>query len=148
MMKHVSDKLTLCSLSMVVLLSIAGCSVSEEVRIDASGTVNLDGRPVQSGTLVLTPKVNGQMPVASRIESGHFVFDAETGPLPGDYVARVNPDEATIEEISAAAAEDPRGAAKQFHANRTASPSGGAASKREAVIVIGDVPGQKVTIDL
>ncbi len=135
-------------LAILAISVIGGCSRSADVRIDASGTVTLNGQPVPSGTLVLTPKVSGQMPVASRIENGHFEFDTETGPRPGEYIARVKPDEATIEEIATAAEEDPRGAAKKFHANHASSPSVGGTMQRETLLVIGDIPGQTLTIEL
>lgn len=133
--------------SVFVALCI-GCARTDDVRIDASGFVNIDGQPAPNGTLVLTPKASGQMPVASRITEGQFAFNAETGPLPGEYTARFNPDEPSIEEISAAASDDLRAAAKKFNVNRMSSSTGGTATQRETVVVIGEGLGQTITIDL
>jgi hypothetical protein len=139
---------SLCSLTILSFLGNAGCSGRDAMRIDASGFVNIKGQPVPSGTLVLTPKVSGRMPVASRIVDGQFAFDTETGPRPGEYSARVNTDEATIEEISTAAAEDPRAAERQFNLSHSSSSINRAATKRETSVVIGEGPGQTIKIDL
>ncbi|MFG0262710.1 MAG: hypothetical protein ACF788_10000 [Novipirellula sp. JB048] len=140
--------IALCSLTVLCVPVIAGCSGGDIVRIDAKGTVKIEGQPVQGGTLVLTPRQNGEMPVASRIHEGQFAFDAQTGPTPGEYVARVKPDRATIEEISAAAAQNPRAAARQFHANGGSSRRRGVVSNLETIVVIGELPGQTIAIDL
>ncbi len=130
------------------VLASLGCSSHDDMRIDASGTVSINGKSAPDGTLVLTPNTGGQMPVASRIHSGKFAFDSMTGPLPGAYTARFNPDEATIEEISEAAERDPRKAAREFNINRASTNPSTSARPPQAEIVIGDEPQQTLTIDL
>ncbi|MCO8123098.1 hypothetical protein NHH03_15225 [Stieleria sp. TO1_6] len=138
---------TIFSLITLTLFLSVGCSSQDEVRIDVSGTISTGSNPVPDGTLVLTPLDQGEMPVAALIEAGKFAFDATTGPKPGEYLARVNAAEATIEEISEAAQQDPRQAARQFNVNRT-SASAGQSRSPEASIVIGDQPGQVIAIEL
>ncbi len=136
-----------CLLFMGVL-TVVGCSGRDDVRMEVSGTVSLQGQPVPSGTLVLTPKEPTAMPTASRVEAGRFAFDTQTGPRPGEYVARINPDEASIEEITEAAEQNPREAAGQFNVNRAGSRGGVAAAMAQAVVVISDAPGQTLDIEL
>jgi hypothetical protein len=122
---------------------IVACRPSDDGRVNITGTVNLKGKPVPSGTLVLTPQAGEQMPVATGVTDGKFVFDKTIGPRPGPHVARLNPEEATIEEISQASDQNPSEAAKTFNANR--SPS---LSTAEVIVEINDVQGQAITIEL
>lgn len=132
----------------ISVISLAGCSNPGEGRIDVSGTVSINGQPVPSGTLVLTPKANGPMPVASRVSAGKFSFDKLTGPRPGEYVARLNPDELTIEEIAEVSQQNLREAAKTFSALQVTSHAGSTAKDPETVVVISDTVGQTVHIEL
>jgi hypothetical protein len=83
------------------------------------------------------------MPVATRISAGKFAFDKLTGPRPGEYVARVNPDEATIEEIADVASQNPHDAARKFNANAS-NPS---IALPEATVVISN-ESKVITIEL
>ena len=69
--------LSLAMLAAVALTSVAGCGVK---RVPVSGTVTVDGQPINVGQLVFTPdtaKGNTQRIVCvSRIKDGHY--DLET----------------------------------------------------------------------
>jgi hypothetical protein len=123
-------------------LLIVACGDGDDGRIDVSGTVNINGQPVPSGTLVLTPESGAQMPVAARIWEGKFAFDKATGPRPGLHAANLNRDEPTIEEISQYSQANPSEAARKFNANQSPSPSS------SSEVMISEVSGQSISIDL
>jgi len=63
---------------------LPGCGGSDVDRVGVSGTVTLDGRPLESGAILLRPK--GADPSAgTQIEGGRFTIARRDGPSPGDY---------------------------------------------------------------
>jgi hypothetical protein len=67
----------------LVLLTVAGCSDGPQ-RMPVKGTVSLDGKPLATGNLLMTPLKKG--PVAGcDIKDGRFEMPSERGPGPGEY---------------------------------------------------------------
>lgn len=141
-------KLLLRSLLAALLLCLPACSKQTNERIEASGTVRSQGQPVDAGILLLTPKAGDGMPVSSRIEAGHFAFDAETGPMPGIFVASVNVDKPAIEELASLTQDNPRAALNLLRSSDPTSQSGPRLNEQETLVVISDEPIQTIDIEL
>ncbi|EMI20461.1 lipoprotein [Rhodopirellula maiorica SM1] len=103
----------------IAILIASGCSEPEPERIAIHGTIQAEGKPIEHATLILTPVSESAAPVTTRIEAGRFAFTRHTGPYAGEYIVRVNPDEASIEAIIEVAEQDPRQAARKFGAPRS-----------------------------
>ena len=72
------------------VLLISGCGDMRS-RQALSGDVALDGRPLEKGQIVFQPKSTGEGVTAfGKITDGHFSIDREAGPVPGDYVVRID----------------------------------------------------------
>ncbi len=71
------------------LLAFAGCSGSDG-RQEISGTVTLDGEPLESGLINFRPakgtKANSS---GGTITEGRFQLPAAKGLMPGEYIVRV-----------------------------------------------------------
>lgn len=78
---------------------IAGCGDSGPERLPLSGTVRLDGEPVDDATIVLNPKTQGPAAVAL-ITGGEFQFSKLDGPAVGSYDVRISPNEAEMQEVA------------------------------------------------
>lgn len=67
----------------IALAACVGCSEGPQ-RIPVKGTVSLDGQPLATGSLLMTPLEKG--PVAGcDIKDGSFEMSGERGPGPGEY---------------------------------------------------------------
>jgi hypothetical protein len=67
----------------LALAAFVGCSDGPQ-RIPVKGTVSLDGKPLATGALLMTPLKKG--PVAGcDIKDGRFEMPTERGPGPGEY---------------------------------------------------------------
>jgi hypothetical protein len=65
------------------LAYLAGCD-DGPLRLPVTGTVQLDGQPLATGSLLMTPLKSG--PVAGcDIKEGRFEMPEELGPGPGEY---------------------------------------------------------------
>jgi hypothetical protein len=64
-----------------------------------SGSVTLDGHPVQNATIIFTPQGPG-LAAAALIDDGKFVLSEMDGPTPGEHRVRINPNEAELELAS------------------------------------------------
>jgi hypothetical protein len=104
-------------------------SRNEFARAGSIGYARIDGKKRANKCLLLQ-------------EYGPFAFDIATGPLPGQYIAFINRDEATIEQISQTAEQNPQEAVKRFKTNQASSQS-----NSETIVVITEVPGQTISIE-
>lgn len=78
----VRSKARLCVLA-TVGLAVTGCGEGSQ-RIPVGGQVRLDGEPLTSGTILMTPVKAG--PVAGcDIKDGLYEMPQERGPGPGEY---------------------------------------------------------------
>jgi hypothetical protein len=67
----------------LALAAFAGCSDGPQ-RMPVKGTVSLDGQPLATGNLLMTPLKKG--PVAGcDIKDGSFEMPSDRGPGPGEY---------------------------------------------------------------
>jgi hypothetical protein len=67
----------------LALAAFVGCSDGPQ-RMPVKGTVKLDGQPLATGSLLMTPLKKG--PVAGcDIKDGRFEMSSERGPGPGEY---------------------------------------------------------------
>jgi hypothetical protein len=68
----------------LVLLLLSGCGGGGADRGAISGTVVLDGKPLEQGSILFTPIEGTHGSVAGgKIENGRFQFSAKTGPAIG-----------------------------------------------------------------
>ncbi len=73
------------------LLAVAvlpGCGGSDVDRVGVSGTVTLDGQPLESGAILFLPKGEGPS-AGTQIENGRFSIARSDGPSPGEYRAEI-----------------------------------------------------------
>ncbi len=63
---------------------LSGCGGSDVGRVGVSGTVTLDGQPLESGAILFLPKGAGPS-AGTQIENGRFSIARGDGPSPGDY---------------------------------------------------------------
>jgi hypothetical protein len=74
-------------------LLISGCGGSGDTRPrqPLSGEVSLDGHPLKKGQIVFEAKSKGEGVTAfGQIADGRFSIDREFGPVPGNYVVRID----------------------------------------------------------
>lgn len=77
------------------LLTVAGCGSAEEgdgvVREAVSGTVTLDGKPLDGASIQLIPTTPGAPGEASgEIEGGKFSIPKSRGPAAGSYAVSIS----------------------------------------------------------
>jgi len=81
-----------------VLVLVAGCGGSGIERVEVSGTITLDGKPVESGSVLLIPLKGG--PTAGRaFTGGEFHIGQSDGPSPGPYRVEITAFRGTGEMI-------------------------------------------------
>ncbi len=70
---------------------LGGCGSGDGLDRQAiSGIVNLDGRPLNDGTILLEPETNQSgTAVGATIRRGEFVVPKDQGPVPGSYRVRI-----------------------------------------------------------
>ena len=78
------------ALVLIVGLLGSGCGEGDELPREAvSGTVNLDGKPLEKGTIQFTPVGQGSQGAAVQgggmIESGKYSIPRDRGLVPGEY---------------------------------------------------------------
>jgi hypothetical protein len=78
--------------ALVLILSLlgSGCGEGDELPREAvSGTVTLDGKPLEKGTIQFTPAAQGSQGAAVQgggmIESGKYSIPRDRGLVPGGY---------------------------------------------------------------
>ena len=73
-----------------VLFLLAGCGPANELgRLPVSGTVRLDGQPLDAGSISFEPTEKAGTSAGSAIEAGAFEIATERGLPPGTYVVRI-----------------------------------------------------------
>jgi hypothetical protein len=78
--------------SLLGLLLLAGCGgYSESDKVPVRGRVSWEGTPVEFGAIafVPTPNTRGLEAVSTTIQGGEYSFDAERGPVPGEYRVQI-----------------------------------------------------------
>lgn len=76
-------------LTLLVLVS-AGCGKSNPLgRQAVTGTISLNGQPLEHGTIEFSPQGEGTASGAV-IENGSFSIPADKGLPPGDYLVRIS----------------------------------------------------------
>ncbi len=76
----------------LALIAILGCAGADrEGRQAISGTVSLDGHPLDTGAILLEPFVPGQGGTftGTTIRHGEFTIGRDQGPTPGSYRVRI-----------------------------------------------------------
>lgn len=66
------------------LFCLTGCAESGRGGLEVCGSVELDGQPMSSGSIVFVPLASGHK-AAGEIASGAFHIAASDGPIPGSY---------------------------------------------------------------
>lgn len=73
-----------------ILIFSIGCSGTPRYpRVPVTGTVTLDGKPLEKGDIVFEPKGNLPTRASGTIQAGQFNFIAENGPVPGRYAVAI-----------------------------------------------------------
>lgn len=96
------DKVLLRVLLCLCVISAVGCSKKPEYqRAAASGTVTLDGKPLEEGTITIFPdvKVKGIL-VHTKIVGGKFSFKKEEGPSVGKQRVSITATKKTGQKVS------------------------------------------------
>ena len=79
---------------MSIALGLLGCSdrTDDLPRLAISGTVTLDGKPLERGTIRFEPKPANRQPVQAfgPIEGGGFAIPSAVGPTPGSYAVVIS----------------------------------------------------------
>ncbi|SFI37695.1 hypothetical protein [Planctomicrobium piriforme] len=75
------------SLLVALMLCLAGCGKAEDgyQRYTVSGTVNLDGKPLETGEIVFYPRKEGPVVSGAPIQNGKFSLPESTGLTAGGY---------------------------------------------------------------
>lgn len=85
-------------LAVVLLIgAVAGCSDAQP-RYAVSGSVSLDGKPLEDVTIIFTPEGPG-LSGAAEVIDGHFVCSEKSGPSSGTFDVRISPNEAEMEAV-------------------------------------------------
>jgi hypothetical protein len=66
----------------LIAIAAVGCGSADPNRLPVAGTVTVDGRPLDAGTITFLP-VEGGPPASVTIEAGTFAIDAGSGPGSG-----------------------------------------------------------------
>ncbi|QDU55076.1 hypothetical protein [Aeoliella mucimassa] len=99
------------------LASLVGCSEPTPDTYPLAGTVTLDDKPLDHGTMNLVPMDSGSGLPAISIEQGAFSCPVESGPIAGNYRVEITASEKTGRMI-----EDPDFAGKQTEETRQLIP--------------------------
>ena len=77
---------TRCGLMILACLALffCGCGGGGIPRTAVSGSVSLDGQPLQDGNILFIPMEEGPS-AGGAIEGGRYQLDGEQGPSPGRY---------------------------------------------------------------
>src|SRR5256885_12554328 len=78
-------RIALASLSLVGLGFLAGCSGNPLGRQAISGSVKVDGVPLEKGTISFQPLENGQTSSGAVIAGGNYSIPRDKGLPPGSY---------------------------------------------------------------
>jgi hypothetical protein len=82
-------------------LLTCGCHPPGQQRYPISGTVTLDGLPVENATIILTPQGEG-LAAAAAIVNGQFAMSSTDGPTQGEFGVRINPTNAELDAANPA----------------------------------------------
>jgi hypothetical protein len=83
------------------LAGVAGCGPWTGGRMAVTGTVALDGEPVDWGSIVFVPAEGGDggQKAGGRIENGKYALPAVSGLVPGKYRVEIRWDRKTGRQI-------------------------------------------------
>lgn len=92
--------------ALVVSLFSCGCGKPAVTRSEVVGSLTLDSVPVSSAQVILSRKqgftkqadLTGRY--NARVSEGKFKFPLSTGPVPGEYIVSIQPDEPESEEVA------------------------------------------------
>ncbi|RUL88599.1 hypothetical protein [Tautonia sociabilis] len=78
--------------TLAIAAPLLGCGGGDELdRQPISGSVTLDGQPLESGLITFDPASNQSITsVATEITQGEFSFNRTNGPVPGEYRVVIN----------------------------------------------------------
>ncbi len=78
----------------------AGCGSSGPPRVAVSGTVTLDGRPIEQGAISFVPTADSKQPSAgAEIAAGEYSIPAASGPSAGKYKVEIRWSKPTGKQI-------------------------------------------------
>lgn len=86
-----SKTMTVGAAWLLSVLLATGCSKSSG-RLPVKGEVALEGKAIQSGSIVFYPLQQGPK-VGTKIKDGHYRFTRDNGPVPGRYKVEIYADD-------------------------------------------------------
>ena len=112
----------LCVLVVCCSVALTGCDSARKPGQEVRGTVLLDGKPLESGSVVLVPIQGTRGPKCyALVKDGEFHIAAAEGPFPGVYrvevysAAQLQVPMEGVEESPAATSPGPPPVALQFN---------------------------------
>jgi hypothetical protein len=74
----------------LIFVPFFGCSSDELNRTTVTGTVTLDGNPIENGWISFKPESGTQCPdIAGQIKNGTFSIPKKDGPVIGSYTVNI-----------------------------------------------------------
>lgn len=77
------------SCGLAILLALLGSGCTKPVPFAVSGTVTLDGEPLDEARVLFIPQEPGRKKTGGVIKQGQFRLPAVTGLLPGKYLVQI-----------------------------------------------------------
>lgn len=79
---------TVCALLMAICLTTIGCSGNSSEKLPVYGIVNIDGAPVEDGTIVFVNLAKSSR-VQTQIKNGKYSIPADRGLSPGEQIVSI-----------------------------------------------------------
>lgn len=76
-----------------------GCAPDGPRPVACSGTVHVEGEPVDAAMLMFAPVEGEGHPYSTSVKDGEFAFDEQSGPHPGRYAVGIYSEPAPLEAI-------------------------------------------------
>jgi hypothetical protein len=78
-----------CLVTAVAVVALAGCSDSSGGRMGVSGTVKLEGKPLEQGQILFLPLDDQDTQGGAAVINGEYTIDRRHGLKPGKYLVRL-----------------------------------------------------------
>ena len=77
-------------MSVLLVLASIGCGFGDsEGKLGVSGTILVDGQPLEAGTISFAPEQGQGGPASAMFSNGQYKIEAKKGLMPGKYVVKI-----------------------------------------------------------